>query len=67
MAEVCRDCRICTLPGIQRWIRSWGSFLLTLCTGGIYRLYVKGFRKNCPKCGHKMSDHKQRADGSFAD
>lgn len=65
--ESCRDCKICSLPGLQSILRSWGAFCIHLCSAGISILYIKWFRKNCPKCGHSMSDHLKRADGSFQD
>ena len=59
----CRDCSRCTeasatglFLGIPRLI----IWVLTFWNIGL-------FQKKCPQCGHKMTLHKKRADGSFQD
>jgi ribosomal protein S27AE len=41
--------------------------LLYICTVGIAYLLKKGVRRHCPQCGHIMSNHQRRDDGSFRD
>ena len=59
----CRDCARCTesaakglIMGIPRLV----IWVLTFWNVGL-------FQKKCPQCSHRMSEHKTRADGSFAD
>jgi leucyl-tRNA synthetase len=67
MARGCRDCGTCTRPGAARWTQWWLMAFLHLCTAGISYLVKKGTMKHCPQCGHLLSNHQRRLDGSFRD
>lgn len=63
MAHGCRDCSRCTEIAAKGLVASpfrliWWA--LTFWNIGL-------FTKKCPQCGHKMSVHQRRADGSFKD
>lgn len=63
MAGGCRDCSRCTescLVGFLLMPFRVIGFML----GGFL---VKAVRSNCPQCGHAMSQHARRADGSLKD
>jgi len=59
----CRDCSICTRTPIVKLIMIIPGILYTVFFSWNYGL----FKKKCPDCGHFLSDHKKRADGSFQD
>jgi hypothetical protein len=59
----CRDCKQCSDSGLNRLFRFFLSPTLWPIVGSI--LFI--FLKKCPQCGHRMSWHQRRADGSFAD
>lgn len=67
MAQSCRDCRTCTLPGVVRKAQDWTVGLGHLCTGGISWVAKRGFVRHCGQCKHLLSRHARRADGSFKD
>lgn len=67
MARNCRDCKTCTMPAIPRWTQWWIIAFANLMTIGIFALVKKGTMKGCPQCGHLVSRHHRRADGSYHD
>jgi hypothetical protein len=63
MAKGCRDCKRCTevaAASLMLVLLRIPWWLLTFWNIGL-------FQKKCPTCGHKMSLHERRADGSFKD
>lgn len=59
----CRDCSRCTESFITRLL-----FLFPrLFVGLLFGWNVGLFHKYCPQCGHRLSLHSRRADGSFKD
>ena len=60
----CRDCRTCTRPG--KGLVTLGAGALHFMTLGI-SYAIKRTSRHCPQCGHKLTSHARRADGSFAD
>jgi hypothetical protein len=61
--ENCRDCRICTRLGIVKILYAPFTFLYKV----LFSWNVGLFLRKCPQCGHFMSAHNRRADGSFKD
>jgi hypothetical protein len=59
----CRDCRICTRREITKLLLLLPRLLMLLTL----RWNVGLFRKRCPVCGHLLTHHERRADGSFKD
>lgn len=62
----CRDCDRCTetaMTGCLMW--PWRFFL------GVCNVFTLGLlfsmKKKCPQCGHPLSAHHRRKDGSFQD
>jgi len=59
----CRECTVCTRVGVLT--------LLLLVPNIFYAVVIKwwfrAFSKMCPHCGHPLSKHLKRADGSFID
>lgn len=63
MANGCRDCRQCTesaLAGLVLALPRLAWWSLTFWNIGLAR-------RKCPACGHWMSQHQRRADGSLRD
>ncbi len=59
----CRDCKTCTRSGIGKLFMfpfSVGYAILLSWNIGL-------FIKKCPQCGHALSEHSKRSDGSFID
>ncbi|WP_326692107.1 MULTISPECIES: hypothetical protein [unclassified Streptomyces] len=67
MASGCRDCSTCTKSGVGKLIQKTAVGLMYLCTVGIGYVVKRGLRRHCPQCGHLLSHHARRADGSFRD
>ncbi|WP_250853077.1 hypothetical protein [Streptomyces rhizosphaericus] len=67
MAAGCRDCETCTRSWLGRLFQNAAVGLMHVVTIGISYLIKKGFRRHCPQCGHLLSRHARRADGSFRD
>ncbi len=61
--SVCRDCEVCTRLGIIKLLR----FPITLIYFVFCSWNIGLFIKKCPQCGHWLSQHQKRADGSFRD
>lgn len=59
----CRDCARCTEVPIKGLIFGLPRLFWKLLTFWNIGL----FQKRCPQCGHLMSLHHRRADGSFRD
>ncbi len=59
----CRDCDVCTRLGIIKLLRS----PITLTYNILFSWNVGLFIKKCPECGHWLSQHQRRGDGSFKD
>jgi hypothetical protein len=59
----CRDCPECTETGCVALLMFPLRFVWILLTGWNIGLFVK----KCPVCGHRMSVHQRRTDGSFRD
>jgi|LauGreDrversion4_2_1035121.scaffolds.fasta_scaffold528277_2 hypothetical protein len=63
MASGCRDCVRCTDSLFFRLL--W--WVPNLCYRLLFSWNYGIFKKHCPECGHFMSQHHRRPDGSFAD
>ena len=66
----CRDCSKCVEAGVATAAKRSGNALLIICTLGmsvVISSIFKSFRKTCRQCGHPLSWHKRRVDGSFID
>ena len=59
----CRDCIICTRSPIAKWF----FFNMRLLFAWNIGLLIGLASKKCPECGHKLSKHERRDDGSFKD
>jgi len=59
----CRDCKICTRTPIMKIIMLIPRIGYIFLFSWNYGL----FKKKCPECGHFLSDHLTRDDGSFKD
>jgi hypothetical protein len=59
----CRDCEVCTRLGIVKFFR----LPLTIIWKFFLSWNVGLFIRKCPECGHFLSQHKKRSDGSFTD
>lgn len=59
----CRDCNRCTETAATSLIMAIPRFFIWVFTFWNIGL----FQRKCPECGHKMSVHQRRADGSFKD
>ena len=63
MAGGCRDCARCTENAATGCVMSAFRITWWLLTAWNIGLFIK----NCPTCGHRMSLHQRRSDGSFKD
>ncbi len=63
MAKGCRDCEVCTRSAITNILRTIHTILYLIFLSWNYGL----FQSKCPDCGHFLSQHRRRADGSFTD
>lgn len=65
--DACRDCKVCGRLGIVKLIllpfQLLYKYTLSWNIGWVVGLFVR----YCPECGHRMSQHQRRADGSFKD
>jgi hypothetical protein len=61
--EGCRDCKVCTRLGIVTLFYAPFTFLYKV----LFSWNIGLFIRKCPQCGHFMSAHQRRADGSFKD
>ncbi len=59
----CRDCSVCTRSAVQ----SLGMFIPRVVYALAFSWNYGGVKKHCPDCGHFLSQHRKRADGSFID
>jgi hypothetical protein len=62
----CRDCKMCTRSSLSGCMV--GCF--HLCTFGVFLILAglgNAAKSKCPTCGHPLSDHHRREDGSFKD
>jgi len=59
----CRDCSRCTETGAMGLIAGIPRLIIWVLT--FWNLGL--FQKKCPTCGHKLTVHAKRSDGSFAD
>jgi len=59
----CRDCRICTRPGLVKLICFLPRLVMAISLGWNVGL----LRRRCPICGHLLKHHMRRDDGSFKD
>lgn len=67
MASGCRDCATCTRSWLGGLAQKLAVALLYVCTVFIAYLVKHGVMRHCPQCGHLLSHHERRADGSFLD
>lgn len=63
MAGGCRDCSVCTRSGLQNLMMVVPRLIYALLLSWNYGM----LKKRCPDCGHFLSQHQRRADGSFTD
>jgi hypothetical protein len=49
----CKDCSVCTMPGMAKLGRSFPMFAWTMLTLGMVRV----FSRRCPRCHHRMRRH----------
>jgi len=61
--SACRDCDVCTRLGIMKLFMLPFKFIYVLFFSWNIGLFIK----KCPECGHWLSQHQKRADGSFRD
>ena len=59
----CRDCQVCTRSVIVKLIYLVPRLIYAIVFSWNYGL----FKKKCPECGHWLSKHAKRKDGSFKD
>ena len=59
----CRDCKWCTRLAIVKLLLYVPRVLGTL----LFRWNIGLFIRYCPECGHRLSGHARRKDGSFKD
>ncbi len=62
MARGCRDCSRCTESTLTSLIALPFRLLFLPLT-----FFTRAVVKKCPDCGHPLSWHARRADGSFKD
>jgi hypothetical protein len=60
---VCRDCEKCTRLGVTKLIYLPFKVAYLLLFSWNLGLFIR----KCPQCGHAMSAHQRRNDGSFKD
>ena len=63
MSGGCRDCTICTRSPIINFL----LFPIKIIFGWNIGLLIGFASRNCPECGHKLTKHERREDGSFKD
>jgi len=63
MAKGCRDCERCTESLFFSLIWWLPNLFYKLC----FSWNCGIFKKHCPECGHFMSQHQRRPDGSLKD
>ena len=63
MSKECRGCKICTRPPIV----SLFLFPVKIIFGWNIGLLIGFASRNCPECGHKLSQHERRKDGELVD
>jgi hypothetical protein len=63
MAGGCRDCPRCTETTAAGCVL--GVFRMLIWAATFWNIGL--FMKKCPQCGHRLSIHQRRADGSFRD
>jgi hypothetical protein len=59
----CRDCGVCTRLGVVDMVKVWFRLIYNV----FFRWNIGLFIRHCPQCGHWLSQHARRADGSFID
>lgn len=59
----CRDCNVCTRSLVGRVAMIVPKFYYYIFVAWWY----SPVKKKCPDCGHWLSSHRRRADGSFKD
>ncbi len=65
--HACRDCEVCTRLGIVSLLLLPFKLIYTILFRWNIGLILHLFIRYCPECGHWLSQHKKRADGSFTD
>lgn len=69
----CRDCKVCTRSPLNSCLIGLVKLPLYLLHGitlGLSFFILKTLRsgkRRCPQCGHYLSEHTRRTDGSFVD
>ena len=59
----CRDCEVCTRSAVTAMFYAIFRMIYAIAFSWNYGL----FKKKCPDCGHFLSKHRRRKDGSFRD
>ena len=59
----CRECTVCTRVGALKFL----LLLPNIVYAVLIKWWFRAFTKMCPDCGHPLSKHARRADGSFKD
>jgi hypothetical protein len=59
----CRDCNSCAVSQAEGCLKGTLYWLYFICGGILIEIFVR----KCPVCGHRLSSHTRRADGSFKD
>jgi hypothetical protein len=67
MSSGCRDCRICTAPGLSKLARGLARGTVAVGTFGGSVVASRAVRSHCPVCSHRLGKHERRRDGSFKD
>lgn len=59
----CRDCKVCSRSAIAGLFYIIPHIIYAIIGRWTFGL----FKKHCPECGHWISSHAKRRDGSFKD
>jgi len=67
MPSGCRDCRVCTTPGLSKLGRSLARGTVHLSTAGMSYAAERAVWSHCPAVLAPARQHERRRDGSFKD
>ena len=67
MGHGCRDCKVCTAPGLAKLARGLVRGTVALGTLRTSVVTSRAVRSHCVVCAHPLGRHERRRDGSFKD